>query len=92
VERSIDTKGSSRQMVAALATGSLKKRMRDIHVPTLIIHGRHDPLISSRRSQQLHRGIAGSKLMILDGMGHNLPTVLVPQLVAAIAANCAQGS
>lgn len=92
VERSIDTQGSLRQMVAALATGSLKKRMREIHVPTLIIHGRHDPLISSRRSQQLHRGIAGSKLMILDDMGHNLPMALVPQLIAAIAANCALAS
>ena len=37
-----------------------------------------------------HRGIAGGKLMILDGMGHNLPTALVPQLVEAIAANCAR--
>jgi pimeloyl-ACP methyl ester carboxylesterase len=66
--------------------------MRDIHVPTLIIHGKHDPLISSRRSRQLHRGIAGSKLMILDGMGHNLPMALVPHMVAAIAANCERPS
>jgi len=90
IERSVDTKGSLRQMVAAMATGSLKGNMRHIHAPTLIIHGKDDPLVSSRRSQQLHRGIAGSKLMILDGMGHNLPMALVPQMVAAIAANCAR--
>jgi pimeloyl-ACP methyl ester carboxylesterase len=89
IERSIDSRGSLRQMLAAMATGSLKRRLRDIHVPTLIIHGRHDPLISSRRSRQLHRGIPGSKLMILDGMGHTLPAALIPQMVGAIAANCA---
>ena len=91
VERSTDTQGSLRQLVAAMATGSLKANMRHIHVPTLIIHGSGDPLIASRRARQLHRGIAGSKLMILDGMGHNLPLALVPQMVAAIAANCARG-
>jgi pimeloyl-ACP methyl ester carboxylesterase len=90
VERSTDTKGSLRQLVAAMATGSLKSNLRHIHVPTLIIHGKHDPLIASRRAQQLHRGIAGSKLMILDGMGHSLPLALIPQMVAAIAANCAR--
>jgi pimeloyl-ACP methyl ester carboxylesterase len=90
VERSTDTKGSLRQLVAAMATGSLKSNMRHIHVPTLIIHGQGDPLIASRRARQLHRGIAGSKLLILDGMGHNLPLALVPQMVAAIAANCAR--
>jgi pimeloyl-ACP methyl ester carboxylesterase len=90
VERSTDTKGSLRQMVAAMATGSLKGNMRHIHAPTLIIHGKHDPLIAPRRAQQLHRGIADSKLMILDGMGHNLPLALVPQMVAAIAALCAR--
>jgi len=90
VERSMDSEGSRRQFAAALATGSLKANMRDIHVPTLIIHGKDDPLISPRRSQQLHRGIAGSKLIILDGMGHALPTALLPQMVEAIAANCAR--
>ena len=91
VERSAGTTGSLRQMVAAMATGSLKGRLRDIHVPTLIIHGKHDPLIAARRSQQLHRGIPGSKLMILDGMGHTLPAALIPRMLEAIVANCALG-
>jgi pimeloyl-ACP methyl ester carboxylesterase len=89
VERSTDSTGSRRQLVAGIATGSLRANMRCIHVPTLIIHGRQDPLISVRRAQQLHRGIAGSKLMILDGMGHNLPAALMPQIAAAIIAHCA---
>jgi pimeloyl-ACP methyl ester carboxylesterase len=88
VERSADSQGSRRQLVAALATGSLKADLRRIHVPTLIIHGRNDPLIPPRRSEQLHRGIAGSRLMLLEGMGHNLPQSLIPQIAAAIIDNC----
>ena len=91
VERSSDSQGSIRQLVAATATGSLKAHLRRIHVPTLIIHGKNDPLIPPRRSEQLHRGIAGSKLLILEGMGHNLPQPLIPEIAAAILDNCAKG-
>jgi pimeloyl-ACP methyl ester carboxylesterase len=90
VERSTDSQGSIRQLLAATATGSLKARLRDIHVPTLIIHGRNDPLIPPRRSEQLHRGIVGSKLLILEGMGHNFPQRLIPEIAAAIIDNCAR--
>jgi pimeloyl-ACP methyl ester carboxylesterase len=90
VERSADSRGSRRQLVAAAATGSLKKNLDKIRMPTLIIHGKNDPLIPARRSEQLHRGIAGSKLLLLDGMGHNLPQRLIPQITAAIIENCAQ--
>jgi pimeloyl-ACP methyl ester carboxylesterase len=64
--------------------------MRDIHVPTLLIHGLDDPLIAARRSKQLHRGIRGSRLMLLEGMGHNLPRQLMPQIVEAILDHCAK--
>lgn len=90
VQRSADTQGSRRQLIAAMATGSLKGKLRDIHVPTLIIHGKNDPLIPPRRSEQMHRGISGSKLLILEGMGHSFPQRLIPQIAAAIVENCAQ--
>jgi pimeloyl-ACP methyl ester carboxylesterase len=92
VERSADTSGSRRQLIAAMATGSLKSNLRDIHVPTLIIHGKNDPLIPFRRSQQMHAGIAGSKLLLLEGMGHSFPQHLIPQMAAAIVENCALAS
>jgi pimeloyl-ACP methyl ester carboxylesterase len=55
----------------------------------LIIHGKNDPLIPFRRSQQMHAGIAGSKLLLLEGMGHSFPQRLIPQMAAAISENCA---
>lgn len=90
VERSDDSGGARRQLVAAMATGSLRANLRNIHVPTLIIHGKNDPLIPPRRAEQLHRGIAGSKLLILEEMGHNFPQRLIPQIAAAIVDNCAR--
>jgi pimeloyl-ACP methyl ester carboxylesterase len=91
IERCADRTGSRRQLAAAQATGSLQRYLRDIHMPTLIIHGVDDPLIAARRSKQLHRGIRGSTLMLLEGMGHNLPRPLMPQIVKAIIENCAKG-
>ena len=90
IERCADRTGSRRQLAATQATGSLRRCLRDIHVPTLIIHGLDDPLITPRRSRQLHRGIRGSKLLLLEGMGHNLPRQLMPQIVQAIVENCAK--
>lgn len=89
-ERSADSRGSLRQLVAAMATGSLKANLRDIRMPTLIIHGKNDPLIPARRSEQLHRGIPGSKLLVLAGRGHSFPQRLIPQIAAAITDNCAR--
>jgi len=92
VERCADRTGSRRQLAATQATGSLRRYLRDIHLPTLIIHGLDDPLIAARRSRQLHRGIRGSKLLLLEGMGHNLPRQLMPRIVQAIVENCAKAS
>ena len=92
IERCADRTGSRRQLAAAQATGSLRRYMREIRLPTLIIHGVDDPLIAARRSKQLHRGIRGSKLLLLKGMGHNLPRPLVPHIVHAILENCARGA
>jgi pimeloyl-ACP methyl ester carboxylesterase len=90
VERCPDRTGSRRQLAATQATGSLRGLLRDIHVPTLIIHGLADPLIASRRARQLNRGIRGSKLLLLEGMGHNLPEKYMPEIVRAIIENCAE--
>jgi pimeloyl-ACP methyl ester carboxylesterase len=92
VERCADRTGSRRHLAATQATGSLKHYLRDIHVPTLIVHGSDDPLIAARRARQLHQGIRGSKLLLLEGMGHNLPPKYTPQIVRAIIENCARAA
>ncbi len=48
----------------------VRGRLREIRAPTLIIHGREDRMVLLDRAEELHRGISGSKLVVLDGCGH----------------------
>ena len=44
-------------------------RLGQIHAPTLILHGRRDRTVPTALAEDLHDGIAGSKLVMFDG-GH----------------------
>lgn len=48
----------------------LRRRLGEIRVPVLIVHGRQDRVVSVSRAEELHRGIPGSRLAILDQCGH----------------------
>ncbi|HYY48129.1 MAG TPA: alpha/beta hydrolase [Thermoplasmata archaeon] len=48
----------------------LRPRLRDIRVPVLVLHGRQDRVVSVQRGEELHRGIAGSHLEVLESCGH----------------------
>jgi pimeloyl-ACP methyl ester carboxylesterase len=65
--------------VAEMITGQEfeDKKLGKVHVPTLIIWGREDVLTPLPMGEQLHKGIAGSQLIVLDGTGH-LPMVGKP--------------
>jgi len=51
-------------------TYDVRGRLGEIRVPTLIVHGRDDARVSLERAEELHRGIAGSRLVVLDDCGH----------------------
>jgi pimeloyl-ACP methyl ester carboxylesterase len=48
----------------------LRPRLSQIQLPTLILHGRQDRVVSLARAEELHGGIAGSRLAILESCGH----------------------
>jgi len=48
-------------------------RLREISVPTLVIHGTDDPLFPPAHGEALAREIPGARLHIVDGLGHELP-------------------
>jgi len=48
----------------------LTARYKDINVPTLIIWGRQDKIISPEAADLLHQAISGSKLEWIDACGH----------------------
>ena len=80
--------GMTRQLVAIIASGDRRKLLSRITAPTLVIHGADDPLVPVEAGRDTARHIPGAKLMVVQGMGHDLAPGLVPILVAAIAEHC----
>ena len=62
----------------------------DVGAPTLVIHGAADPLVSPSGGRATARAIKGSRLMLIDGMGHDLPRAVWPQLIDGIIENGAR--
>jgi pimeloyl-ACP methyl ester carboxylesterase len=86
-ERDRDPHGSGRQLGAIIASGDRTRELRTIHVPTLVIHGSADRLVGPSGGRATARAIPGAKLMMVKGMGHDLPRGAWPQLIEAIARN-----
>ncbi len=81
-----DPAGTSRQLMAIYASGDRTEAVRGIGIPTLVIHGDSDPLINVSAGRRTAELIAGSGLLIIPGMGHDLPRQVWPELVDAIVA------
>jgi pimeloyl-ACP methyl ester carboxylesterase len=83
--RGLNPAGAARQFRAILASGSRKERLKSLKVPTLVIHGTVDPLIRPVAGKETAASIPGSKLMMIEGMGHAVPIPMWPQIIGAIA-------
>lgn len=79
-DRSGAPTGFKRQLVAITAAGDRRYLLQKIKTPTLVIHGSDDPLIPVRMGEDTAAAIRKAKLKIIQGMGHDLPRALVPQL------------
>jgi pimeloyl-ACP methyl ester carboxylesterase len=79
--------GTARQLAAILASGSRTAGLRRLDVPTVVIHGRSDPLVPVRGGIATAKAIQGAELVTIPGMGHDLPRELWPTFAEAIAKN-----
>jgi pimeloyl-ACP methyl ester carboxylesterase len=85
--RGLDTAASRRQLLAILASGDRRAWLARIAAPTLVLHGRLDPLLPVAAGVDTARCIAGARLVIVEGMAHDLPAALLPQIADEIAAH-----
>jgi pimeloyl-ACP methyl ester carboxylesterase len=83
-DRAHDPLGVARQFVAVLASPDRTPGLRSLRVPTLVIHGREDPLVRLSGGEATAAAIPGSDLVVIDGMGHDLPRALWPRLTDLI--------
>ena len=89
-DRKHDATGVARQLVAILASGSRSEQLRQLDIPTLVIHGTADNLVGRSGGERTAEVVPNAKLLLIEGMGHDLPQVLWPQIVDAITAHAAQ--
>ncbi len=83
-DRCYDPMGVARQAVASVASGDRTERLRHLHVPTLVIHGLPDRMCDVSGGRATAAAIPGAELVLIEGMGHDLPPGLRSQLAARI--------
>ncbi len=83
-DRAYDPTGVSRQLLAIQASGDRSAALAGVTTPTLVIHGDRDPLVQVAGGEATAAAVPGAELLVLPGMGHNLPRELWPQMVDAI--------
>jgi pimeloyl-ACP methyl ester carboxylesterase len=86
-ERGYSPDGVARQIAAILASGDRTEELAELRAPTLVIHGADDPLVDVSGGEATARAIPGAKLIVIPGMGHDLPRALWPCFVDEIVAN-----
>ena len=91
-DRGIHPDGTARQLVAILASGDRTQALGAVDVPTVVIHGTEDVLVDVSGGKATAEAIPGAELVLIEGMGHDLPPQLWPRLVDLIAANAERGA
>ena len=91
-DRSYYPQGAVRQNIALIANGDRRPSLSTIAVPTLVIHGADDPLIAVEGGKDTARIIQGSKLLIINGMGHDMPKGVWVKIVTAISQHTMQAN
>jgi pimeloyl-ACP methyl ester carboxylesterase len=79
--------GVGRQLGAIVLGGSRADALRELTVPTLVIHGLDDTLIDPSGGRRTAELVPGAKLLLVPDMGHDRPRALWPELLGAIQAH-----
>jgi pimeloyl-ACP methyl ester carboxylesterase len=86
-DRGHSAAGVMRQLHAIIASGDRTEALHRVQVPTAVIHGTRDPLVKPSGGRATAKAIPNARLMMIDGMGHDLPRDLWPTFANAIHTN-----
>lgn len=84
--RAYDPAGVGRQYAAVIANGDRRPKLAKIKAPTVVFHGADDPLVPLSGGKDTAAHIPGAELIVVPGMGHDLPPQLFDQVTEAIVA------
>jgi pimeloyl-ACP methyl ester carboxylesterase len=88
-DRGRDPAAAGRQLAAIIASPNRGKRLGEITAPTLVIHGKADKLVRPSGGRATARKIPDARLMLIDGMGHDLPRGAWQRVIDGIVDNAA---
>lgn len=88
IHRSYDPAGLARQQAAAAVAHFQDRReaLRQVHVPTVVIQGADDPIVSEQGAREVATSIPEAEFRLVRGMGHDIPIALVGVIADSITA------
>jgi pimeloyl-ACP methyl ester carboxylesterase len=72
-DRCFYPQGNARQYAAMITQSNREPALASVNVPTLVVHGTSDPLFPVEWGKATAKAIPGAQLMLIEGMGHDLP-------------------
>src|SRR3954467_5556824 len=85
-DRRYNPAGVARQLAAILTTPDRTADLGSLDMPALVIHGAQDALVNVSGGRATAAAVPGAELLVIDGMGHDLPRAVWPELTDRIAA------
>lgn len=85
--RGYNPQGFARQLLAIMASGSRLGALPAVRAPTLVLHGKEDPLILPAAGVATAAAIPGARLELVEGLGHDLPEAAWDLLADHLAAH-----
>jgi pimeloyl-ACP methyl ester carboxylesterase len=82
--------GAARQLAAIVSAPDRTAALGEVRVPATVIHGDADPLVNVSGGRATARAIPDARLVVIPGMGHDMPPALWPQVIEAIVVNAAR--
>lgn len=83
-DRGVSASGVMRQMLAVLTQPNRAARLRGVRVPALVVHGLADKMVHVSGGRATAAAIPHSELLLIAGMGHDLPPALFETITAAV--------
>jgi pimeloyl-ACP methyl ester carboxylesterase len=83
-DRAFYPQGAPRQLAAIYASGDRSEALRHVEVPTLVIHGREDTLITPSGGERTAELVPGARYLLVSDMGHDIPEPLWPAIAESI--------
>jgi pimeloyl-ACP methyl ester carboxylesterase len=83
-ERGVHPEGVARQLAAIVAAPDRTPLLAQLRLPATVIHGDADRLVMPSGGRATAEAMPDARLVIIPGMGHDMPPALWPQIIDEI--------